>query len=75
MAPRSPRKRFADRLLGVSVEEFIATRRADGDSYRRIAVALSDATGGEIDVTDVTVRVWHQQQSEDTAPELRAATA
>jgi hypothetical protein len=59
--PRSPRKRFADRLLGLPVETFIAERRANGDSYRRIALDLLDATSGEIDVTDVTVRSWHQE--------------
>lgn len=65
MAPRPSRKRSAERVLGVSLETFIAERRANGESYRRIALALRDATAGAIDVTDVTVRAWHQQDDSE----------
>lgn len=53
-----PRQRLATLLLGRPVTEFIAERRANGDSYRTVAAALRDATSGEIDVSDVTVRTW-----------------
>lgn len=55
----SPRQRLADLLLQRPVAEFIAERRAGGDSYSNIATALKDATDGEIDVTDEAVRQWH----------------
>lgn len=75
MAHRSPFKRLADRLLGESVDDFIVSRRANGDSYRRIARALLDATDGEIDVTEATVRAWHQQQDDDTECVAMRSTA
>lgn len=59
MVSTPPRQRLADLLLGRPVLDFIAERRADGTSYRRIATDLCEATSGEIDVTDVTVRSWH----------------
>lgn len=73
MAHRSPFKRLADRLLGEPVDGFIADRRAQGESYRRIARALLEATHGEIDVTEATVRAWHQQDDDEAAPRLATA--
>lgn len=69
MAQRRPaQQRYADLLLGRSVEDFIAERRANEVPYRRIARDLCDATDGEIDVSDVTVRTWHlAAQTEDVA--------
>lgn len=63
---RLPQQRYADLLLGRSVDDFIAERRANEVPYRRIARDLSDATDGEIDVSDVTIRAWHLR-SLDTA--------
>ncbi len=63
---RLPRQRYADMLLGRSVDDFIAERRANGQSYRRIAADLRDATSGEIDISDVTVRAW-DLRSQDVA--------
>lgn len=65
MAPTPPRQRLADLLLGRPVLDFIAERRADDASYRRIAADLRDATSGEIDVSDVTVRAWHLAAQEE----------
>jgi hypothetical protein len=67
--PTPPRQRLADILLGRPVLDFISERRADDVSYRRIAADLRDATSGEIDVSDVTVRAWHlaAQDSESAA--------
>lgn len=59
MALTPPRQRLADLLLGRPVLDFIAERRANDDPYRRIAADLRDATDGEIDVSDVTVRAWY----------------
>lgn len=69
MPPTPPRQRLADLLLGRPVLEFINERRADDVSYRRIATDLRDATDGEIDVSDVTVRAWHLSsvKNEDAA--------
>lgn len=67
---RLPQQRYADLLLGRSVDDFIAERRANGDSFRRIARDLADATSGEIDVSDVTVGTWYRRsarQTEDVA--------
>lgn len=38
--------------------EFIAERRADRVPYRRISADLRDATSGELDTSDVTIRAW-----------------
>lgn len=69
MPPTPPRQRLADLLLGRPVLEFIAEKYADGLSYRRIAADLRDATDGEIDVSDVTIRTWRlaSLNSEDAA--------
>lgn len=64
---RLPQQRYADLLLGRSVDDFIDERRANGTSYRRIATDLRDATDGEIDVSDVTVRAWVLRRSESAA--------
>lgn len=56
--PKTPRQRIADLLLGRPVEDFIAERRANADSWTSIAIALRDATDGEIDVTGEAIRQW-----------------
>ena len=58
MPTTAPRQRLATLLLGRPVLDFIAEHRANGASYRTVALALRDATDGEIDVSDVTVRSW-----------------
>lgn len=59
MAHRFPRAALASLQLGRPVEEFIAERKANGDSYRQIARDLADSTDGATHVTDMTVRAWH----------------
>jgi hypothetical protein len=56
----APRQRLASLLLKRPVTEFIAERRSEEPPapYRRIAAELRDATSGELDVSDVTVRAW-----------------
>lgn len=53
-----PRQRLASLILGRPVMEFIAEHRANGASYRKVALALRDATDGEVDVSDITIRSW-----------------
>lgn len=69
MPPTPPRQRLADLILGRPVLDFIAEQRTSGLSYRRIALDLRDATSGEIDVTDVTIRNWRRAalNSQDAA--------
>lgn len=64
---RLAQQRYADLLLGRNVDDFIAERRADAVPYRRIARDLADATSGEIDVSDVTVRAWHLRSEAEVA--------
>jgi hypothetical protein len=66
MAQRPAQQRYADLLLGRSVDDFIAERRANDMPYRKIAAELRDATDGEIDVSDVTVRAWWLRQSSES---------
>lgn len=68
MSVRRPRQKLADLAIGRPVLDFIAERQANGDSYRRIAAALRDATAGEVDVSDVTIRAWVLGAREDDLP-------
>jgi hypothetical protein len=52
-------QRLATRILDNDVRDYIATRRTDGMSWRRIAAELLRDTDGEIDVTYETLRSWH----------------
>lgn len=58
MTATAPRQRLASLLLSRPVLDFIAERRADDIPYRRIAADLRDATSGEVDTSDVTIRAW-----------------
>lgn len=61
----TPTRRLADRLLADvgGVDQLIADKRADGASWRAIALAIRDLTAGEVDVTDETVRRWGSEQT------------
>lgn len=72
MAPvtATARQRLASLILGRSVLDFIAERRANDMPYRRIAAELRDATDGEIDLSDVAIRSWwlaHKENAENAA--------
>lgn len=75
MAQDLPQIRYANLLLGRPVLDFITERRANDLSYRRIALDLRDATDGEIDVSDVTIRAWamRAQATERPAPAVPAS--
>ena len=57
-------QRMTDALLrdraGVGLVEFLRERRAEGHSFRRISRQLYDATGGAVDVSNVSVMHWHR---------------
>lgn len=60
----TPTQRLADMLLAPdSIEAFVRTRRAEGMAWRRIAQRLYEATGGEIDVTFETLRIWYPDEA------------
>ena len=48
---------LADHLLNGQLAEYVLSRRANGDSWRRIAINLRDDIN--IDVTHETVRAWY----------------
>ena len=44
----------------------MARLRAEGMSWRRIALALRDETDGELDVTPMTLTVWASRAGLET---------
>jgi hypothetical protein len=54
----TPKQQLATLYLKRDVSEYIAERRASGDSWRTIANAIRDDTKGRVDVTGETVRSW-----------------
>lgn len=54
----TPKQQLATLHLKRDVSEYIAERRARGDSWRTIANAIRDDTKGRVDVTGETVRSW-----------------
>lgn len=63
----SPTFRLADSLLDGKLREFVATRRAAGLAWRRIANELRDTTAREVDVTAETLRTWFADLQEPAA--------
>lgn len=60
-AVESPSKALAEHLLGRSLSDYIAEKRAARRprwSYRMIAEQLADDTDGKVVVTGETVRQW-----------------
>lgn len=58
-------QRLADHVLGRPLEEWVAERRAAGDSFRTISIALREQTNGELDITETSLRQW--QTAHDAA--------
>lgn len=58
MAPanRSTIRALVERQLGVPLDRWVRTRRADGMSWRRLSLALGDQVG--VDVSHETLRLW-----------------
>lgn len=61
MAASTPTKQLATLALGDDVVAWVVTRRdaPANPSFRRIATELKHATGGVVDVTDETIRLWY----------------
>lgn len=60
-------KQLAESALGQPVDEWIAARREDGDSWRTIAVALHDATDGKASFTSEAIRRWYVTKAVEVA--------
>lgn len=56
---------LADHLLDGGLEPFVAARRLQRKSWRRIALDLRDAVG--VDVTHETVRSWFKHLDDEVA--------
>jgi hypothetical protein len=56
---RTPARILADLLIQGGLDEFVRARRATGDSWRDIELALSAATEGKVNVTGQTLRMWY----------------
>lgn len=54
---QTPTSLLADQLLG-GLEEFVLSRRAAGMSWRRIAIAIYDATDRKLMPTHESIRSW-----------------
>lgn len=59
---RTPLMALADLLLGQPVQDWVRGRRDEKVSFRRIALELHEKTGGQISVTDNTIRAWAAEQ-------------
>lgn len=57
---RTPAHILADLLLGGDgLDGFVRTRRAAGESWRDIELALMSASEGKVKVTGQTLRMWY----------------
>lgn len=58
---RTPTEQLAQVLLGVSLEVFVATRRAQTPprAWRLVARDLREATNDRIDLTGEALRQWY----------------
>lgn len=55
---QTPTHRLADLLLPTTLDDFVASRRAEGRSWRLIARDVHEQTDGQVDVTAETLRGW-----------------
>jgi hypothetical protein len=63
MASRTLTQRLADALLPDGLDRFIADRRlGTAKSWRAISLDLRDATDGQINVTETTLRAWYADE-------------
>ena len=61
MPDMTPTQRLADHMLGGKLQDYVLSRRAKGDSWRRISLSLRDDTG--LDVTHQTLCNWFDDLS------------
>jgi hypothetical protein len=50
--------------VGVPLPDYVTRSRGAGNSWRLIARELEDATGGVVQLTDVTLINWYGDRSE-----------
>jgi hypothetical protein len=71
---RTPNQRLADIAIGSNVDEWIAERHAELQSWRKVANELRDRTHGQIDVAPPTLIAWHNAaQAAQPQPEQVSA--
>lgn len=58
-------QRLADAVLGGQLREFVLTRRAEGQSWRRVAICLLQEH--DVDVSAETLRGWFKAASTEDA--------
>lgn len=58
----SPTYQLADGAMGGALRETVLELRAAGQSWRRISQRIYDRTGGSINVTGETLRLWFGEQ-------------
>lgn len=63
MAEFTPTQKLAGTILGKPVMDWIADQRAAGESWRTIARNLHGQTGGLVDVTPETLRLWDMERA------------
>jgi hypothetical protein len=56
----SANQRLASLLLGRDVMDWIAQRRDEGASWRKLAAELQDRTNGQVRVSDVALARWRR---------------
>jgi hypothetical protein len=61
----TPTRILADHLLDGGLDAYIERKRADGRSWRKIALDLRDDTNRAIDVTWQTLHNWYPQYHGD----------
>jgi hypothetical protein len=61
MSEATPTQQLASLLLGQPVHNWIAMQRASGSSWRKIADDLRTETGGKVNVTYESVRLWNDE--------------
>lgn len=54
----TPTQRLASTLLGQSLEDWVATRRLEGMSWKAIAEDLAVSTNGQVAVSRECLRGW-----------------
>lgn len=54
----SANAKLASILLDRPVEDWIQEQREQGKSWHKIALALHNATGGQIELTGEAIRLW-----------------
>ena len=59
----SPTYQLADQALAGTLAATVLDARAAGQSWRRIAQAIYARTGGAVDVTGETLRLWFGEQA------------